>query len=123
MIPQLLREARPTARKAHCCSLCTGPISSGETYSRQTLVYDGQVYDWLECSACEADEIITLVAEWTREDGIDPEIAHEWATETARYPRCPADSLAAKRYLDRANRSADVERIKQEQRDQQERSS
>ena len=120
MSPQLLREARPTARKAHCCSLCTGPISPGETYSRRTLVYDGQVYDWRECSDCEADEIVSLVAEWTYdEDGIGPEDAYEWASETALYPR--ADSLAAKRYLDRANRSA--ERIKQEQRDQQERAS
>lgn len=38
------------------------------------------------------------------EDGIDPEAAYEWATETARYPRRPADILAARRYLDRANR-------------------
>ena len=105
MSPQLLREAHPTARKAHHCSLCTGPIRPGETYSRQTLVYDGQVYDWLECSACEADEIVSIVAGWTYgEDGISPETAHEWATETARCPRHPADSLTAKRYLDRANR-------------------
>ena len=105
MSPQLLHEARPAARKAHHCSLCTGPISPGETYSRRTLVYDGQVYDWLECSACEADEIVSLVAVWTcGADGIDPETAYEWATETARYPRRPGDSLAAKRYLDRANR-------------------
>ena len=105
MSPQLLREAHPTARKAHRCSLCTGPISPGETYSRRTLVYDRQVYDWRECSACEADEIVSLAAEWTfSEDGIDPETAYEWATETARYPRRPADSLAAKRYLDRATR-------------------
>ena len=104
MSPQLLREAHPTARKAHHCSLCTGPISPGETYSRRTLGYDGQVYDWRECSACEADEIVSLVSDWTFSDGIDPETAYEWATETARYPRRPADSLAAKRYLDRANR-------------------
>ena len=105
MSPQLLRETRPTARKAHRCSLCTGPISPGETYSRRTLVYDGQVYDWRECSACEADEIVSLVADWTfSEDGIDPETAYEWATETARYPGLPSAVVAAKRYLDRANR-------------------
>lgn len=93
---QLLHEGRPTARKTHRCSLCTGPISLGETYSRQTLVYDGQVYDWLECSACEADEIVSLVAEWTySEDGINPEAAYEWATDTARYSRRPADILPA----------------------------
>ena len=103
MSPQLLREANPTARKAHRCSLCTGPINVGETYSRRTLVYDGQVYDWLDCYACQTDKIVNLVAEWAYgEDSVYPETAYEWATETASYPGNQTD--AAKRYLDRANR-------------------
>ena len=101
MSPQLLREARPTARKAHCCSLCTGPINVGETYSRRTIVYDGQVYDWLECYACQTDKIVSLVDEWTYGE-VSPDTAYEWATETSRYPGSQAD--AAKNYLDRANR-------------------
>ena len=103
MSPQLLREANPTARKAHRCSLCTGPINVGETYSRRTLVNDGQVYDWLECYACHTDKIVSLVAEWTHSgDGISPDIVYEWATETASHPGSQTD--AAKRYLDRAIR-------------------
>ena len=103
MSPQLLREANPTARKAHYCSLCTSQINVGDTYSRRTLVNDGQVYDWLECYACHTDKIVNLVADWAYgEDGISPEAAYEWATETASHPGSQTDT--AKRYLDRTIR-------------------
>ena len=38
-----------------------------------------------------------------QDEGYDAYTAHEWATETARYPGHPDDMIAARRYLDRAN--------------------
>ena len=42
----------PTARKEHKCMWCGDTIKVGEKYERSTLIYDGQIYDWvchLEC--------------------------------------------------------------------------
>ena len=106
MSATLLHEARPKARKSHRCSLCTGLIKPGETYQRDTLVFDGRVYDWLTCPRCETDEISDRVAVWSyanQDEGYDAYTAHEWATETARYPGHPDDMATARRFLNRAN--------------------
>lgn len=102
-MPELLNEHRPKARKAHQCSVCTGPIHPGETYERATYVYDGRVYDWLTCAACERDHIVNLVWEWTGgyyDEGVGPEDAHEWANDQAMHGS-PEDQRAAKNYLQR----------------------
>lgn len=101
--PQLLRESSPTARKTHNCSLCAGLISTGQTYSRDTLVYDGHIYDWLTCSACTEDGILQLAFDWSYTyEGIDVETVREWAEETARHGS-PDDQRAAENYLERAS--------------------
>lgn len=102
--PQLLRESTPTARKSHHCSLCTGPIHPGQTYFRDTLVYDGSVYDWLTCPACDADDIHMLVLDWAGgylDEGVSVEVAYEWATETVIHGT-PGAHRAAREYLERA---------------------
>ena len=85
-MPTEMRHATPKARKPHECSLCLGPISPGETYSKTTYVYDGRVYDWRTCAACLADKVSTAVFDWTEwdEDGIGPDDALEWAEENWR---------------------------------------
>ena len=64
-----LKESHPIARKEHLCELCGCKINKGQKYHRQTNVYDGRVYDWIEheeccqivseldmCSECDCDE-------------------------------------------------------------------
>lgn len=81
MSPTLLRESRPTARKDHSCEDCFGPIPKGTTYRRATLVYDGHVYDWLECDPCEA--LAPTVWHWSYspDEGVGPDEFLEWAEE------------------------------------------
>lgn len=48
-----LRNVQPTARKEHKCEYCGGIIHVGEKYDRQTIVFDGRIYDWIchiECT-------------------------------------------------------------------------
>lgn len=102
--PQLLRRSTPTARKTHYCSLCTGPVMSGQTYTRETVVYDGHIYDWLTCTPCLDDEIYQIALGWSSRfgEGIEPEIVYEWAEETVRHGS-PDDQRAAKNYLERVS--------------------
>ena len=98
---QLIREASLKARKTHQCSYCTGPIEPGLTYLRKTLVFDGRVYDWLTCGRCRDDEIFRRVWGWTyRDDGIDSDTAHEWASEAVEHGS-PEDAEAARKFLER----------------------
>lgn len=85
-MPSELRHATPRAQKSHQCSLCLGPIARGETYSRTTYVGDGNVYDWLTCTACITDRVSTSVFNWIAwdEDGISPDDALEWAEDNWR---------------------------------------
>lgn len=47
-----LKESHPIARKEHICELCGGKINKGQKYYRQTNIYDGRVYDWIEHEEC-----------------------------------------------------------------------
>lgn len=49
---QILRTARPIAKKRHVCMFCGGTIEVGQKYDRQTNVYDGDVYDWVSHEEC-----------------------------------------------------------------------
>lgn len=39
-----------TARKQHRCTECDGPINSGESYDRATMLFEGH---WLTCRTCQ----------------------------------------------------------------------
>lgn len=98
-----LNRSYPTARKEHKCMCCGGVINVGDKYERQTIIYDGQIYDWvchLECQKITGllnmfdycnDEGVTAdyfqwsICEWlhdhhyndesdTYDDGFDPDI-------------------------------------------------
>ena len=47
-----LKNANPIAKKEHICNWCDGKIAKGEKYNRQTILFDGSIYDWkshLDC--------------------------------------------------------------------------
>lgn len=42
---EVIKDKNVTAKKSHRCMLCGGVIEKGEKYNRQTIVYDGDIYD------------------------------------------------------------------------------
>lgn len=100
MTAVLLRSARRTARKAHPCSYCRQPaVQPGGVYVRDTFVFDGQVYDWITCTPCEAvwRKVWDWMGPWD-EAGITGEDCVEWARENPDDP----DAVA---FLERADPS------------------
>lgn len=99
-----LREAKPVARKPHCCGMCDRQITPGETYSRATLKYDDQIYDWIECADCQRDLIYTEVHSWScgcYDEGVNAETAYEWAHETVRHGKTDSEREIAQAWLTR----------------------
>lgn len=98
-MPDLLKLRKLTARKAHPCCICTAPaVQPGETYERRTYVYDGQVYDWVNCKPC--NDLISVVADWSSADeGVGQEDFAEWAGD---HKDDPDHSEAARAFLVRA---------------------
>ena len=47
-----IKDSHPIARKEHICELCGCKINKGQKYYRQTNVYDGCIYDWIEHEEC-----------------------------------------------------------------------
>ena len=47
-----LKESHPIARKEYLCGLCGCKIKKGHKYYRQTNIYDGCIYDWIEHDEC-----------------------------------------------------------------------
>lgn len=63
----VLKDWHPTARKEHQCPFCAHIIKPGEKYHRQTVAYDGTVYDNILCEEC--NEVLGLLYEyWEYED-------------------------------------------------------
>jgi hypothetical protein len=82
MMPDLLKSKTVTARKPHGCQTCDATaIQPGEQYQRDTYIYDGRVYDWVQCHGCAA--ISGLVWEWSThpEEGIGRGDYEEWARD------------------------------------------
>lgn len=42
---KVLRDKNVIARKHYKCMLCNGNIEKGEKYNRQTIIYDGEIFD------------------------------------------------------------------------------
>lgn len=47
-----LHATTPTAKKEHTCSFCGGVIPVGERYNRDTMTYDGHIYEWVSHMHC-----------------------------------------------------------------------
>ncbi|WP_297739660.1 hypothetical protein [uncultured Tessaracoccus sp.] len=93
-----------TARKRHQCSLCTAYIEPGEKYQRETFVDDGLFASFLTCQPCLVDNVAEHADRmFGYDDGVDDEIAYEWAIDRTSYPDgVPADEIAAAwRLIDR----------------------
>lgn len=95
-----------TARKQHQCSLCTAYIYPGDTYERATLLVDNGIAGFLTCGACLDDDVVGYADRmFGYINGVDDEIAYEWACEVMAYGggRDSDEVNAAKRYLERRN--------------------
>lgn len=70
-----------TARKPHQCMTCNAnTIRPSVLYHRSTMVYDGRIYDRVQCEPCRT--ITDLVWQWANgQDGIDADDYAEWADE------------------------------------------
>ena len=83
-MPDLIREQTVKARKAHGCMTCnTTAIQAGETYCRTTYVYDGRIYDWVQCTECS--KLVGEVYRWAGQpdEGVGEDTFAEWASESA----------------------------------------
>lgn len=49
---EILKEAKPKAKKQHRCMFCNGIIEIGEMYNRQTISADGRLYDFVYHKHC-----------------------------------------------------------------------
>ncbi|WP_147107173.1 hypothetical protein [Nesterenkonia populi] len=86
-MPDLLHSQTVTARKPHRCSTCqTTAVQPGETYTRDTLIYDGAIYDWVQCQLCAGlfSRVWDAYGSPYRDEGIGPDDYAEWASETVR---------------------------------------
>ena len=61
-----IKDFHPIARKEHICELCGCKINKGQKYYRQTNVYDGCIYDWIEHEECRE-----IASELDMYDGCD----------------------------------------------------
>lgn len=93
-----LRDATPTARKAHTCEWCYGTIQPGEKYHRSTNIYDERLYDWVACTECDA--LCPEVWDWAGrpDEGIGEDSFMEWARD---HRDDPEHGEAARAYLTR----------------------
>ena len=99
-MPNLLRDARATARKSNRCDCCGVEIPAGTVYVRETYVDDNRVYDWKVCDPCDA--VSATVWRWVdrlSDEGIDRDDYIEWASEHRDHPQ---HGEAARALLSRA---------------------
>lgn len=71
-----------SARKSHACSCCWGiAVEPGGSYKRQTYIFDGRVYDWIQCDACKP--LLDTVWEWAGQpdEGVNEDTYLEWARD------------------------------------------
>lgn len=99
-MPNLLRDARSTARKSHRCDCCGVEIPAGTVYVRETYVYDNRVYDWKVCDPCDAVSVaVWLWVNRPADEGVDRDDYIEWASEHRDDPK---HGNAARALLSRA---------------------
>ena len=101
-MPTCLREATRSARKTHRCGSCNGVITVGQRHHVSTNLWNGRVYDWRTCEACQEDRIVEEVYYWagSPDEGVGYESAWEWAHEFSTETGAVGD--AARRWLVRS---------------------
>lgn len=80
-MPDLLKESSPVARKEHKCMYCGCIIPVGEKYSRDTLVYDGTVYDWVAHEDCCTITSLLRMFDNVDDDGLGTDDFQEYLDE------------------------------------------
>ena len=73
-----IKESHPIARKEHICELCGCKINKGQKYYRQTNVYDGCIYDWIEHEEClEIASELDMFGECDHDEGLSTDLYKE----------------------------------------------
>ena len=73
-MPIILKESHPIARKEYLCGLCGCKINKGQKYHRQTNVYDGCIYDWIEHEeCCQIVSELDMYDECDFDEGLSPD--------------------------------------------------
>lgn len=49
---ETLKTVNPIARKEHTCDYCGCKICVGERYERATILFEGNIYDWVSHECC-----------------------------------------------------------------------
>ncbi len=73
---------RPRARTPHTCNLCVRVIQPGETYERQTNLFDGRIYTFKTCAHCQQLAALYLHEWWDDDAGYGPETVDSWEPAT-----------------------------------------
>ena len=77
-----IKDSHPIARKEHICELCGCKINKGQKYYRQTNVYDGRIYDWIEHEECrEIASELDMYDEYNYDEGLSSEGFEEMLDE------------------------------------------
>ena len=70
----MLKESHPIARKEHICEFCGGKINKGQKYYRQTNIYDGCIYEWIEHEEChQIASALDMYGKCDFDEGLSPE--------------------------------------------------
>lgn len=73
IIMDILKEQTPIAKKEHVCNWCGGKIAKGEKYYRQTVIFDGSIYDWISHLDCYGLVDLLNMYDYDDGNGIDEE--------------------------------------------------
>ena len=102
-MPDLLKSRELKARKTHPCGVCGASAAEpGQTYTRNTYVDAGTVYDDVQCRQCSSllcDIDATTGCFTYLDDGIPMDLIVEWAEENQEDP---SYGEAARAFLKRA---------------------
>ena len=73
-----IKESHPIAKKEHICELCGCKINKGQKYYRQTNVFDGRIYDWIEHEECrEIASELDMFGECDYDEGLSTDLFKE----------------------------------------------
>ena len=72
-----IKDSHPIARKEHICELCGCRINKGQKYYRQTNVYDGCIYDWIEHEECREIASELDMYDECDDEGLSPDCFEE----------------------------------------------